>query len=77
MEVPRVNPVGLVEHPEGYTSTPRQHPLWLKSLVLVLLLVFGGVTVVTTVVSLGRYCLTSNTGDVRNLPTHPKGPAGE
>lgn len=77
MEIPRVNPVGLVEHPEDYTSTPRQRPLWLRGLVLILLLIFGGVTLVTTVVSLGQYCLTSNTGDTRNLPTHPKGEAGE
>ncbi len=68
MESPRINPVGLVEHPEGYTSTPRRYPLWLRSFVLILLLVFGGVSVVTTVVSLGSYCLTTNTSDVRNLP---------
>lgn len=68
MEIPRVNAVGLVEHPEGYTPTPRRYPLWLRGLVLTLLLIFGGVTVVTTVVSLGSYCLTTNAGDVRNLP---------
>lgn len=68
MNIPRINPVGIVEHPEGYAATPRRYPLWLRGLVFVLLLVFGGVTVVTTVVSLGTYCLTTNGGDVRNLP---------
>ncbi|MCB1033718.1 MAG: hypothetical protein KDD47_07785 [Acidobacteria bacterium] len=76
MEIPRVNPVGLVEQPPGFETTPRQHPLWLRALVLLLLLVFGGVTVVTTVVSLGRYCLTTDTSDVRDLP-QPYRPAPE
>ncbi|MCA9753038.1 MAG: hypothetical protein KC591_12655 [Gemmatimonadetes bacterium] len=37
----------------------------------IVIIVFGMVVVATTVVSLGRYCLTSNGGDTRGLPARP------
>jgi hypothetical protein len=44
-----------------------------RTVALVVLLVFGLVVVTTTVVSLGRYCLTSDGGDTRQLPSAGRG----
>ena len=59
VQPPRVNPVGVVETPAGYTRTPRQLPGPLRIAAAALLLAFGVVGTATTVQSLGRYCLTS------------------
>ena len=64
MDVPRVNPIGLVERPAGYTTRVRRYPGSLRlaaSLVLAAFLVVG---ITTTVTSVGRYCLTSHAGAV-------------
>lgn len=36
---------------------------------LAIALVFGAVVVVTTTISVGQYCLTSDGGNTRGLPT--------
>lgn len=69
MELPRVDPVGLVEVPEGYTARPRRLPLPLRLVAAGVLLAFGLVGTVTTVVSLGRYCLTSDATSPSPLQT--------
>ena len=68
MEPPRINPIGLLETPEGYAATPRRFSGRLRLLAALLLTLFFGATVVTTVVSLGRYCLTTDAADTRALP---------
>lgn len=69
MEAPRVNPIGLVEAPPDFTATPRRfsRPLRLFAGLLLVLFLLG--TMVTTVVSLGRYCLTTDSTDTRALPS--------
>lgn len=64
---PRVDPSGRVQYPEGYVGTPRHYGFWTRTLVWTLLLTFVAVVVVTTGLSLGRYCLTSDAGDLRSL----------
>jgi hypothetical protein len=71
IDLPRVSPIGILEQPAGYTATPRRFSRGMRALCLVLLLAFAGVTVATTVASLGAYCLTTEPGDVRTLPAPP------
>jgi hypothetical protein len=68
METPRVNAVGIVEYPEGYVAAPRRVPPVVRVAAALLIALFGFVVVTTTVVSVGSYCLTSDGGDVRELP---------
>jgi hypothetical protein len=49
-------------------ESPRPTPAWRRVLAVVVVVLFGLVVVTTTVVSVGRYCLTSNGGDTRELP---------
>jgi hypothetical protein len=67
MELPRVNPIGILE---GGVASPRRPSRRLRAAALAVLLLFAAMTVVTTVVSLGAYCLTTEPGDVRSLPRH-------
>lgn len=69
MEPPRVNPIGLLETPADFARTPRRFPALLRLLASLLLVLFLLGTMVTTVVSLGRYCLTTDSTDSRALPT--------
>ncbi len=69
MQAPRVNPVGLVEHPQGYVSRPRGYPVGLRWVAALLLGSFLSVGVVTTVYSLARFCLTSHAGSPPFLPS--------
>ncbi|HZF10644.1 MAG TPA: hypothetical protein VFE33_17800 [Thermoanaerobaculia bacterium] len=74
LDLPRVTPVGILERPAGYTAAPRRFPPTIRAFALLLLLAFALVTVATTVSSLGAYCLTTEPGDVRTLPTLPTTP---
>jgi len=76
MELPRVNAVGVVEHPKGYEVTPRGYPAWLRAVSLAVLAAFVLVVLVTSAVTLGAYCLTSDGGDSRLLrqPVESHGP---
>ena len=67
METPRVNPIGLVETPADFPSAPRRFSRRLRLLAGLLLALFFLGTVVTTVVSFGRYCLTTDATDTRAL----------
>lgn len=62
-----MNPVGVVEVPEGWVSRPRRVPGPLRAVAGFLLVAFFGVTTVTSAISLGRYCLTSHASDARPL----------
>jgi len=65
--LPRVNPIGLFEAPPDFHSEPRRFSRRSRLLAATLLLLFLGATLVTTTVSLGRYCLTSDAADTRAL----------
>lgn len=67
--LPRVNPIGLFEAPPDFHAEPRRFSRPLRLLAAALLLLFLGATLVTTTVSLGRYCLTSDAADTRVLPS--------
>jgi len=69
MEPPRVNPIGILETREDYVSSPRRFSRPLRLLAGLLLALFFGATVVTTVVSLGQYCLTTDAANTRALPS--------
>ena len=60
MEIPHVTPIGLVEYPDGYVARPRRLSLALRITAAAVLLAFTLVGTVTTVYTLGRYCLTSH-----------------
>jgi hypothetical protein len=68
MEPPRVNPIGLLETPPDLTATPRRFSRPLRLLAGLLLVLFLMGTLVTTVVSLGRYCMTTDSTNTRALP---------
>jgi hypothetical protein len=68
MNVPRVNGIGLTEWPRSFSATPRRIPAWQRVAAAVFLLFFALTVVATSIVSVGRYCLTSNGGDTRGLP---------
>jgi hypothetical protein len=69
MELPTVSPIGLVQNPDEFGQAPRRHSAGRRFLAAALLAVVAVVTVLTTVASLGSYCLTTEPGDVRALPT--------
>ncbi len=73
---PRVNPVGVAEIPTGYAQQPRRYPPGIRALAGMLLTSFVAVVLVTTAVSLGAYCLTSDTADTRSLPAAYLDPGG-
>jgi len=68
MEPPRVNPIGILETPSELDSAPRRFSGRLRLLAGLLLALFFLGTVVTTVISFGRYCSTTDAVDTRALP---------
>ena len=68
MEPPRVNPIGLLETPPDLVSAPRRFSRPLRLLAGLLLVLFLMGALVTTVVSLGRYCMTTDSTNTRALP---------
>ena len=67
MELPRVNPVGVVGHPNDYSASARTYPRSLRIVTALVLGTFLTVTFATTVSSLGAYCLTSGNGPIGSL----------
>jgi hypothetical protein len=59
MQLHHVDPVGVLEHPEGYVTLPRRHPSLVRIAAALLLGAFLAVSTTTTVYSLGAYCLTT------------------
>ena len=62
MKLPQVNPVGLLENPDDYRSTPRKYRPLMRWGAAALLATFVFVSLVTSVSSLAAYCLTSYAG---------------
>ncbi len=69
MEPPRVNPIGILETEPDFVASPRRYSPRLRLLAVLVLTLFFAATVVTTVVSLGRYCLTTDAANTRALPS--------
>ena len=59
MELPRVGPLGLVHYPQSYVTAAREYPSFFRMVALGVLGSFIAVTIITTVHSLGTYCLTT------------------
>lgn len=74
--LPRVNPVGVVEYPADYEGTPRRISPGMRLGVILVLVVFLATAVVTTVASLGAYCLTTDGGNLKGLPWAGAAPDG-
>ena len=72
METPHVNAVGLTETPSNPPGTRAQRPMVQRIVAALMLGVFLLVVVTTSVVSLGRYCLTSDGGNTATLPQEPQ-----
>lgn len=68
LEIPRVNPVGIMESPVSFETSPRKLPLTLRLVAGTILIAFTVVGTVTTVVTLGAYCLTTHAGSRPLLP---------
>ena len=64
---PEVDAVGIVRYPDGYAGTPRTYGRGLRFTALAVLAVFVTVVIISTGVSLGRYCLTSDGADLSTL----------
>ncbi len=69
MELPHVDAVGVVRYPLGYEPSLRPRSWRMRVAAVLMLVVFSAVVISTTVVSIGRYCLTSDGADVQALPT--------
>ena len=57
-----MNPIGLLEHPADFATKRRSYSKCLRLGAAVVLSAFLVVGVLTTVYSLGTYCLTSHAG---------------
>ena len=65
--LPRVSPVGILESPAEFAASPRGFSRPLRLFAGLLLALFLAATVVSSVVSLGSYCLTTDGADARAL----------
>lgn len=72
MKLPHIDPVGVLHVPEGFERTA-PISLRLRLLAGAILFAFVAVMVTTTVVSLGRYCLTTDAGNNAALPASFRG----
>lgn len=64
---PQVDPIGIVRYPGDYSAPPRTYPPWLRVMAAMLLVIFATVVVVSTGISIGTYCLTSDGADFTAL----------
>lgn len=71
--LPRVSPLGILEPGDNDAASPRVYPKTVRILSLLVLGIFLTVVVVTTSLSLGTYCLTTDAGS-RFAVTSKKGP---
>lgn len=69
MQLPFTDPVGLAVVPESYSQTPGRHSSAARLTAALLLGTFLAVVSVTTAVSLGAYCLTTDTANTTHLPS--------
>ena len=66
--LPRVSPVGILEPGDNDLAAPRVYPPALRIIALCVLGLFFAVVVVSTSLSLGSYCLTTDAGSASPLP---------
>lgn len=69
MEAPYTDPVGLPVVPDDFVRTPRRYAVGTRLFAVATLGLFLGVATVTTAMSLGAYCITSDAADASQLPT--------
>ncbi len=69
MRVPHTNPVGLAMVPDSFSQRPQRHPMARRMAAALLMTAFFTVVCVTTAVSLGAYCLTSDAANTAALPS--------
>ena len=69
MELPHTDPVGIRVVPESFSQRPRHYGSALRIAAGLLLAAFLAVVCVTTAVSLGAYCLTTDTENTNGLPS--------
>ena len=67
--LPRLSPLGIVEHPDNDAASPRIYPRGLRVAAVCILAIFAAVVIATTAASLGRYCLTTDAGG--SIPRRP------
>lgn len=67
LPTPRVNAVGIIELPDGYAQSETRHSPSIRRMAWLFLVLFASVTLTTSILSLGAYCLTSDGGDGRAL----------
>jgi hypothetical protein len=65
--LPQVGPIGLVEMPQGFVSTPRRYSQATRVVGALVLAAFVFVALATTTLSLTSYCLTSQAGQPLEL----------
>ena len=76
VELPRVDPVGLLETPSSFRASARAYSRAVRALAAALILAFLVVGTATTVLTLGAYCLTSHASTPAPIPgAGPRGPA--
>lgn len=67
MEIGQVNPIGRADIPPGFQAGRRRYSLAARVVATAVLTLFTVVVIVTTVVSLGSYCLTSDGSNASGL----------
>jgi hypothetical protein len=67
VDLPRVSPIGILESPPDFAVSPRRFSRPLRLFAGLLLALFLAATLASSVVSLGRYCLTTDGADARAL----------
>ncbi|MCA9517188.1 MAG: hypothetical protein KC635_19740 [Myxococcales bacterium] len=68
LALPTVDAVGVVRYPDGWRASPRPASPLRRAFATALLALFAGATIVGTVVSLGRYCVTTDGANASALP---------
>jgi len=56
----RLSPIGILEQPDNDAARPRVYSRKIRLAALLLIAIFAAVVVVTTTLSLGAYCLTTD-----------------
>jgi hypothetical protein len=69
MQLPHTDAVGLAVVPDSYSQTPGRHSSSVRLAAALLVGTFLAVVSVTTAVSLGAYCLTTDTANTTRLPS--------
>jgi len=74
MDIPTTNPVGVPVVPPSFSQFPRAYSRHTRALAALVLGALVIVSSVTTAMSLGTYCLTTDTANTQSLPAHSRHP---